>query len=348
MNSDLSDVSSSDGEYEEDMGYRKAAHENDDFGEEEEEDVVRNKPYDEEIAVNSDESVTTDDDNHVDSALESTPTHGLDASLDATPGGGMNTSGTMMGHDDDDETDDDEDDDVEDDEDDDDDASVSSVDQIVEYNPDEYNYLNVSKEIISLFSMIKSYKPHQIELDTKLKPFIPDYISSVGDVDPFIKVPRPDGKPDNLGLVVLDEPRAEQSDPAVIKMVMDQMLTHDHAPKVTVPSIQKKDSVFPKQIQKWIDNIENLHKKKPPQTVTFSNPMPEIETLMQYWSVEYEEALNTLELPTASLDVSTEDYAKILCALLDIPVHNVIESLHAMFSLYQMFRSNSHYNRLGN
>lgn len=46
------------------------------------------------------------------------------------------------------------------------------------------------------------YKPHNIELETKLKPFIPDYIPSIGGIDEFIKVPRPDGKTDFLGLKV--------------------------------------------------------------------------------------------------------------------------------------------------
>jgi hypothetical protein len=41
-----------------------------------------------------------------------------------------------------------------------------------------------------------------IELETKLKPFIPDYIPSIGGIDEFIKVPRPDSKPDFLGLKV--------------------------------------------------------------------------------------------------------------------------------------------------
>jgi len=347
MNAELTDDNSSEGEYSENE------YENEEFGD----NKVENKPYDEQISVGSDDSVTTEEDDPMHGSMlsptmDNTPTN-LETSLDNTSA--MNASGTMLG---DDDTDSDDEDDMVGRQDDDDDeggesgdesdGSESSVDQILEYNPDEYNYLNVSRDIVQLFSMIKAYKPHHIELDSRLKPFIPDYISSVGEVDPFLKVPRPDGKPDNLGLVVLDEPRAEQSDPTVIKMVMDQMLTHVHAPKVNVRSIQKKDSVFPKQIQKWIDNIEQLHKRKPPQTVTHTSPMPEIETLMQYWSPEYEEAMSRLDLPSASLDLSTEEYAKILCALLDIPVNNVIESLHTMFSLYQTFRSNSHYNRSGN
>lgn len=33
-----------------------------------------------------------------------------------------------------------------------------------------------------------------------------------------MQVPRPDGKPDNLGLVVLDEPSTKQSDPTVLSL----------------------------------------------------------------------------------------------------------------------------------
>ena len=70
------------------------------------------------------------------------------------------------------------------------------------YNALEYKHLNVSTEIRDLFKYIGRYKPQTLELETKLRPFIPDYIPAVGDIDEFIKVPRPDGKPDDLGLKV--------------------------------------------------------------------------------------------------------------------------------------------------
>ena len=60
----------------------------------------------------------------------------------------------------------------------------------------------MTEEIRDLFQYIGRYKPHNIELETKLKPFIPEYIPAVGDIDEFIKVPRPDGQPDFLGLKV--------------------------------------------------------------------------------------------------------------------------------------------------
>lgn len=34
----------------------------------------------------------------------------------------------------------------------------------------------------------------------------------------FNQVPRPDGKPDSLGLLVLDEPSTKQSDPTVLSL----------------------------------------------------------------------------------------------------------------------------------
>ena len=41
------------------------------------------------------------------------------------------------------------------------------------------------------------------DIDTKLKAFIPDYIPAVGEVDAFLKMPRPDGDPEILGLHVV-------------------------------------------------------------------------------------------------------------------------------------------------
>lgn len=76
------------------------------------------------------------------------------------------------------------------------------------YNALEFKHLNVSDEIRELFKYIGRYQPHTIDLDTKLKPFIPDYIPCVGGIDEFIKVPRPDGKPDFLGLKVRGLPLA--------------------------------------------------------------------------------------------------------------------------------------------
>ena len=59
------------------------------------------------------------------------------------------------------------------------------------YDPKDMAHLQVSAEIRELFQYIQRYKPHDVELDTSLKCFIPDYIPSVGQIDAFLKVPRP-------------------------------------------------------------------------------------------------------------------------------------------------------------
>ncbi len=74
------------------------------------------------------------------------------------------------------------------------------------YNAQEYKHLNVPDDVRELFQYIGRYKPQTVELETKLKPFIPDYIPAVGGIDEVIKVPRPDGKPDYLGLKVRRAP----------------------------------------------------------------------------------------------------------------------------------------------
>lgn len=55
------------------------------------------------------------------------------------------------------------------------------------YDPAEYANLAVSSEINDFFQYITRYKPHTIELETKMRPFIPDYIPAVGDIDSFVK-----------------------------------------------------------------------------------------------------------------------------------------------------------------
>lgn len=67
------------------------------------------------------------------------------------------------------------------------------------YNAEDYAHLKVSAEIKDLFQYIGRYKTHEVDLDTSLRCFVPDFIPSVGDTDAFLKVPRPDNKPDELG-----------------------------------------------------------------------------------------------------------------------------------------------------
>lgn len=56
------------------------------------------------------------------------------------------------------------------------------------YDPADYNHLQVSSETKELFRHITRYTPQAIELETQLRPFIPEYIPAIGDIDAFLKV----------------------------------------------------------------------------------------------------------------------------------------------------------------
>jgi intraflagellar transport protein 46 len=55
-------------------------------------------------------------------------------------------------------------------------------------------------------------------LPTKIKPFIPDLVPAVGEVDAFLKMPKPDGTKEDLGIVVLDEPALNNEDKTVLEL----------------------------------------------------------------------------------------------------------------------------------
>mmetsp|Transcript_17705 Transcript_17705/g.40054 ORF Transcript_17705/g.40054 Transcript_17705/m.40054 type:complete len:370 (-) Transcript_17705:305-1414(-) len=209
------------------------------------------------------------------------------------------------------------------------------------YNPMDYANLEVSDEIRELFQYIGRYKPQTIELETKLKPFIPEYIPAIGEIDPFLKIPRPDGKKDTLGLTVLDEPAAQQTDPTVLDLQLRAISTQASLQPTTVPYIDNA-AQHPQKVTNWIQSISELHRSNPPPNVHYTKPMPDVETLMQMWSPEVEEEFTGVKLPSADLNVDTVAYARIVCAILDIPVYsNITESLHVLFTLYSEFKQSN-------
>ena len=112
---------------------------------------------------------------------------------------------------------------------------------------------------------------------------------------------------------------------------------------MVVRSLEHADK-NPREIDRWISSINKLHRTKPPPQVHYSKTMPDIERLMQVWPEEFEEILKSVKLPSPNIDLSVRDYARVLCAILDIPVYqNVTESLHVLFTLYSEFTSNQHF-----
>ncbi|XP_056365860.1 intraflagellar transport protein 46 homolog isoform X2 [Oenanthe melanoleuca] len=246
-------------------------------------------------------------------------------------------------------------DDDEDDEDSEEDSSESDSEEDSEehgaalegdFNPADFDYLQVSSEIKDLFEYIKRYTPKTIEIEHKLQPFIPEFIPAVGDIDAFLKVPRPDGKPDSLGLLILDEPSTKQSDPTVLSLWLTENSKQHNITQIKVKSLENAEN-NPKAIESWIESISELHRCKPPATVHYSRPMPDIETLMQEWSPEFEELLGKVGLPSAEMSCDLAEYIDMICAILDIPVYKSrIHPLHVLFSLFLEFKNSQHFKPL--
>ncbi|XP_030320635.1 intraflagellar transport protein 46 homolog isoform X2 [Calypte anna] len=215
-----------------------------------------------------------------------------------------------------------------------------------DFNLADYDYLPVTSEIKELFEYIKRYTPKTIEIESKLQPFIPEFIPAVGDIDAFLKVPRPDGKPDNLGLLVLDEPSTKQSDPTVLSLWLTENSKQHNITQIKVKCLENAEK-NPKAIEDWIESISELHRCKPPATVHYTRPMPDIESLMQEWSSEFEELLGKVGLPTAEMNCNLAEYINMICAILDIPVYKgQIQPLHVLFSLYSEFKNSQHFKPL--
>jgi intraflagellar transport protein 46 len=211
------------------------------------------------------------------------------------------------------------------------------------YNPRDFQNLPVTTEVKELFMYITRYKPQEVDLDTPLKCFIPEYIPAIGELDPFLKVPRPDGKEDGSGLKYIDEPASNQSDPTVLELQLRAKSKKLQYGDVVVRSIENAEK-NPIKVEKWIQDINELHRSKPPPHVNYRKNMPEIDNLMEVWPEDFERLLAAAPLPSPDLDLSIAEYAKVLCSLLDIPTYdNPIESLHLMFSLFIEFKNNPHF-----
>jgi intraflagellar transport protein 46 len=212
-----------------------------------------------------------------------------------------------------------------------------------QYDPAEFQNLDVPAEVNELFQYITRYKPHTVDLETKMKAFIPDFIPAVGEVDGFIKVPRPDGKESSLGLTKVDEPCLNPSDPTVLDLQLRSISKHSKVEPMEVRAIDNAER-NPKEIANWITRIADLHRMKPPPNVQYGKKMPDIEKLMQVWPTEFEDYLTSNPLPIAECDLPLQDFVKVIAVLLDVPVHSdYTDTLHVIFTLYSEFKNNPHF-----
>lgn len=211
----------------------------------------------------------------------------------------------------------------------------------------------MGQEVKELFEYINRYKPQKVDLGTKMRPFVPDFIPCVGEVDSYMKMPKPNGEKEDLGINVLDEPALDNSDPTTLTMKYIQISKKRVTQPIDVRSIELADK-NPKEITRWIQNVSDLHKTRPPASVNYTKKMPDIEELMQEWPPEMEQALSITPFPGPEIEMHINDYAKLVCSMLDIPVHQtsnnraLVESVNVLFTLYSEFKANQHFQQQEN
>lgn len=214
------------------------------------------------------------------------------------------------------------------------------------YNPEDFKGMQVSADIEELFQFITRYNPHTIELETTLKPFVPELIPSIGEVDAFLKMPRPDNESTGLGTTRLDEPTLNPTDPSILDLQLRSLSKNQDLEPMEVRCIENAEKC-PKETEMWIKRIHELNRSKPAPTVQYQRRMPDIEQLMQVWPAEFEEFLQQNSLPElADLELDLPSYIRVMASILDVPVYEEItEALHVIFTLYSEFKSNQHFSK---
>ena len=84
-----------------------------------------------------------------------------------------------------------------------------------------------------------------------------------------IQVVHPDMTTDGLGIKVLDEPSAFQSDPSVLDLRLRAMAKQSSAKAIVVKKVENAHK-NPKIIENWIKDISDLHRSKPSPSVHYS------------------------------------------------------------------------------
>ncbi|KAJ8524590.1 hypothetical protein ON010_g16527 [Phytophthora cinnamomi] len=221
------------------------------------------------------------------------------------------------------------------------DNSVQNSARVLSARRDGSNQLKykaaVPRDVEELFSLTDAYTPEDVEIETRLEPFLPEFTPAVGL--PFItlcadKIPRPDGKEDKLGVEVLREPSG-QTNVAELELLMQISMTNQHKLRSRGDVVRSIEWAArrPQELDQWIASVEKVQRTKPLAQVNYKQAMPPLAQLMELWPEEFEDflAAQKATVPTLSeLDVNLKELAKVVCALLDIPVYegNCVQSLH--------------------
>lgn len=79
-----------------------------------------------------------------------------------------------------------------------------------------------------------------------------------------------------MGISQLDEPALNCEDKTVLELKYVQSKNVVRSAPMTVDSIEGADKK-PKEISRWINSMQELHKSRPAPTVSYSKQMPDFD-----------------------------------------------------------------------
>ncbi|KAH8419396.1 hypothetical protein KR222_010369 [Zaprionus bogoriensis] len=221
--------------------------------------------------------------------------------------------------------------------------------------PDKWEQLPLQSELKELFPYILKYTPQSIETPYHLQPFIPEFVPAVGDVDAMLKVQAPgllqpqrqrevDEHLQRLGLVLLDEPSGNQSEPSLLNMKLRSVLSgsrrrngrHASSSASKVPTARSN-----KDIERWIGEVEQVHMT---QSLHDAQPRKDIDALLEDWPRSFgapatREALDDAYRACLQQQISLSDYVRVLCERFGVegPLKTQSDYIHNVQTLFALY-----------
>ncbi|OQS05771.1 hypothetical protein THRCLA_02142 [Thraustotheca clavata] len=202
-------------------------------------------------------------------------------------------------------------------------------------------------EIQKMLEYVDLFKPEVLDIATFIEPFIPEYLPSIGFPYDATTPLRPDAfakecdeDEQNLGISILAEPGATQSNPAELQLLLlseSKVASAQSRQALELPVHSIIDAhLCPQRIDAWIKSVGNIQQSQPLPHVMYTKPMPTLDQLLELWPVDLEPLIANLS-QSSELKLSLSEYAMMVCVLLDIPVYagHLKQSLHLLFTLYQ-------------
>jgi intraflagellar transport protein 46 len=198
------------------------------------------------------------------------------------------------------------------------------------YDPSAFSTLEANDEMKEVFQFITKYKIEDPKFDINLMPFFPDFVPIVGEVDGFIKVPRPDGGNDLLGLTVLDEPALIESNEQKINLALKDLVKGRSGDLDITRTIDYNTEKS--EIKKWIEFCAN--KKQVNREFTYSDkPIADlVDTCMNKYPTKDPNRIKRVKDQPRDLEGTLNQIMKEIGCTGNIS--KPLEACHLLFSMY--------------